>query len=84
MIIVEVDGRMKVMKNNDEVLRMAREHPEARFHRLHYRKDTREFEDEVLTSRRIIEEYEATGIDWTMTGVRGIDYDNEEVKENGS
>lgn len=50
MMIVEIDGEFREIKSNDEALRIAREHPDARFHRLHFRKDIGMFEDEVLTS----------------------------------
>jgi len=75
MIISEINDKFKEVKDEDELVNTAKKEPNARFHRLHFRRDTRMFEDEVLTASEVIDEHEA-GITLIYTGV-----DIEEVKE---
>jgi len=71
---------MYEIKDNKKVIQLARETPNARFHRLHFREDIKMFEDEVLSSKEVLDEYKATGVDFTFTGVRGIDYDKKVIE----
>ena len=84
MIIVEFNGKFTEMSNNDLVLLIAKQYQNAKFHRLHFRKDIGKFEDEVLTSEQILEEYEDIGTDFTFTGVDGIDCFEKMVEEIGA